>query len=63
MNPDMQERIRQSDKEDFADVNQFIEYNDNGMLRSPDLVASKLLDLLFHQEIENGTVYDIKQLV
>ena len=63
MDTDMQERIRQSDKEDFADVNQFIEYNDNGMLRSPDLVASKLLDLLFHQEIENGTVYDIKQLV
>jgi len=63
MDTDMQSIIRQSDKEDFADVENFIEYNKTGMLRSADLVAEKMLELVFTKKVENGKVYDIKSLI
>ncbi|MDF0728078.1 (S)-benzoin forming benzil reductase [Cytobacillus sp. S13-E01] len=63
MDTDMQKTIRQSDKTDFADVETFIQYNEQGMLRTPGFVAASLVKLLFSHEIENGKVYDIKNLI
>ncbi len=63
MDTDMQSTIRQSDKEDFSDVEQFIGYNEQGLLRSPEMVAGVLHNLLFDENVENGKVYDIKQFV
>lgn len=63
MDTEMQKTIRSSDKADFTDVGQFIEYNDKGMLRSPDLVAGILLDLVSNHDLTNGKVYDIKEFV
>ncbi|MEH7384149.1 SDR family NAD(P)-dependent oxidoreductase, partial [Bacillus sp. JJ1521] len=63
MDTEMQEVIRKTKKEDFAEVEQFIEFNEKGMLRSPDFVAGVVLDLIFNQEIINGHVYDIKSFL
>lgn len=63
MDTEMQEVIRKSKKEDFTEVEQFIEFNEKGMLRSPDFVASVILDLILNQELINGHVYDIKSYV
>jgi benzil reductase ((S)-benzoin forming) len=63
MDTNMQKEIRSSEKNDFADVEQFQGYHEKGMLRSPEFVAGVLHDLLFNKGIENGKVYDIKQLI
>lgn len=63
MDTDMQEIIRKTKKEDFTEVEQFIEFNEKGMLRSPDFVAGIILDLIFNQPLNNGHVYDIKSFV
>jgi benzil reductase ((S)-benzoin forming) len=63
MDTNMQKTIRSSEKNDFADVEQFQGYHEKGMLRSPEFVAGVLRDLLFNKGIENGKVYDIKQLI
>ncbi len=63
MDTEMQEVIRKTKKEDFSDVEQFIEFNEKGMLRSPDFVAGVILDLIFNQELINGHVYDVKSFV
>ena len=63
MDTDMQKTIRKSNKTDFADVDTFIQYSEQGMLRTPDLVAAALVKLLFSNEIENGAIYDIKNLI
>jgi len=63
MDTDMQSTIRQSDKDDFTDVDEFIRYNEKGMLRSTEYVAETLIALLFHKQLENGEIYDIKQLL
>ncbi|MCH1625586.1 (S)-benzoin forming benzil reductase [Fredinandcohnia quinoae] len=63
MDTDMQKTIRSTDEEDFTDVNQFIEFNEKGMLRSPDYVAGIILDLIFNQALINGNIYDIKSFV
>ncbi|MFT4412902.1 (S)-benzoin forming benzil reductase [Fredinandcohnia humi] len=63
MDTDMQEIIRATKKEDFTEVEQFIDFNEKGMLRSPDFVAGVILDLIFNQPLENGHVYDIKSFL
>lgn len=42
----MQERIRESDEEDFPLLDQFKEFKTSGMLSSPEETASKLIDLI-----------------
>lgn len=63
MDTEMQEVIRKTKKEDFTEVEQFIEFNEKGMLRSPDFVAGVVLDLIFNKELINGHVYDIKSFI
>jgi len=63
MDTEMQEIIRKTNKEDFIEVDQFIEYNEKGMLRSPDFIAGVILDLIVNQELINGHIYDIKSFL
>lgn len=63
MDTDMQGTIRSADEQDFADRDKFHEYKDQGMLRSPELVAEKLLQLLEAGDLDNGKFYDIKDLL
>jgi benzil reductase ((S)-benzoin forming) len=63
MDTDMQGIIRNSDKEDFANVETFQSYHEEGQLRSPAFVAEKMLELVLSQKVENGRVYDIKELI
>ncbi|QOR66123.1 (S)-benzoin forming benzil reductase [Cytobacillus suaedae] len=63
MDTDMQKTIRSSEKDDFADVETFKQYNESGMLRTPDFVAEVLTKLMVNENLENGQVYDIKTLI
>lgn len=64
MDTDMQSEIRSSSEESFADVEKFREMKEKGSLRSPDEVASVLMDLINQpKEIENGKVYKLYDLI
>ncbi len=63
MDTEMQAVIRSSNEEDFADINTFKEYHEKGALRSPEFVAEKMVELIYNQKLENGRVYDIKELI
>lgn len=62
MDTDMQNTIRSSEKNDFPSIAQFREYHENGLLRAPAFVASRLKKLL-SSSLENGRVYDIKEFI
>jgi benzil reductase ((S)-benzoin forming) len=62
MDTDMQCTIRTADKNDFSSIDQFKEYHEKGLLRSPSFVARKLINLL-SSPLENGRVYDIKEFI
>lgn len=62
MDTEMQGEIRNADEEDFATLKTFIEYKEKNLLRTPDYVAQKLIELL-EKPLQNGEVYDIKQLI
>ncbi|CAG9620801.1 (S)-benzoin forming benzil reductase [Sutcliffiella rhizosphaerae] len=63
MDTEMQGVIRNSDKEDFDNIETFKTYYEEGQLRSPFFVAEKLLELILSTNVENGRVYDIKEFV
>lgn len=63
MDTEMQGTIRSADERDFADRDKFHEYKEKGILRSPEFVADKLLQLLEAEDLENGKFYDIKNLL
>lgn len=61
---DMQGEIRSSSEESFADVEKFRKLKEEGSLRTPDEVASVLMNLLREpKKIENGKVYKLYDLV
>ncbi|MGP4061896.1 (S)-benzoin forming benzil reductase [Halobacillus sp. H74] len=61
---DMQNEIRSSSKDAFADVDKFKQLKEEGSLRSPDEVAGVLMDLLLEpRKVENGKVYKLYDLV
>lgn len=62
MDTEMQGQIRASDEGNFSKVSQFKEYKAKGLLRTPDLVASRLLDLL-EKGFESGRIYNIQELL
>ncbi|PMC40629.1 short-chain dehydrogenase [Bacillus sp. UMB0899] len=62
MDTDMQGTIRNATKDEFSSIEQFKEYHEKGMLRSPSFVAKKLINLL-SSSLENGRIYDIKELI
>ncbi|KKI90165.1 short-chain dehydrogenase [Bacillus sp. SA1-12] len=62
MDTQMQGTIRSAGKENFSSIEQFKDYHEKGMLRSPGFVAKVLIQLL-SGSIENGRIYDIKEYV
>ncbi|MCY8485791.1 (S)-benzoin forming benzil reductase [Bacillus atrophaeus] len=62
MDTDMQAVIRSSSKKDFHDIERFQKLNESGNLRSPEFIAGTLLSLL-GDEVENGRIYSIKELL
>ncbi|MGE6376232.1 (S)-benzoin forming benzil reductase [Peribacillus muralis] len=63
MDTEMQGTIRSADEHDFVDRDKFQDYKEKGMLRSPELVAETLLQLIEGEDLENGKFYDIKDLI
>ncbi|SFJ61784.1 benzil reductase ((S)-benzoin forming) [Halobacillus dabanensis] len=64
MDTDMQGEIRSSSEDSFANVDKFRKLKEEGELRSPDEVASVLMNLLREpKKIENGKVYKLYDLV
>ncbi|MYL33631.1 (S)-benzoin forming benzil reductase [Pontibacillus yanchengensis] len=63
MDTDMQEDIRSSSEDAFADVDKFKELKEKGMLRDTNVVAQALRKLLFKQSLENGQVYHVNDLL
>ena len=63
MDTDMQQRIRKVSNEDFKEVNKFIKYKEEGELNPPAIVAEKLLQVLFAEDILNGEFISFRDLV
>ncbi|RDW19862.1 (S)-benzoin forming benzil reductase [Oceanobacillus chungangensis] len=63
MDTEMQEEIRSSSKEQFSDVESFINFKKNNLLNDPRLVAGVLIDILNDEGVMNGKIYDIKNYV
>jgi len=63
MDTEMQEVIRSSSEEAFQEVNKFISYKESGMLRSTDVVADCLVELMVSNEIQAGKIYSIINLL
>ncbi|WP_102264257.1 (S)-benzoin forming benzil reductase [Mesobacillus jeotgali] len=63
MDTDMQVTIRSSSEETFADVDIFRTYKESGSLRSPDTVAGALVKLVLAENLENGKIYKVNDLL
>ncbi|GGK14706.1 short-chain dehydrogenase [Caldalkalibacillus thermarum] len=57
---DMQTHIRSARREDFPDVERFMEYKVQGQLLPPAFVAEKLIRLFFEESWPTGGVVDIR---
>lgn len=62
MDTEMQGQIRSSDQAHFSNVEAFRDYKEKGLLRSTEIVANKLLDLL-ETDFESGRIYSIQELM
>ncbi len=62
VNTKMQEEIRKQPKENFIYVGKFIEYFKSDILRNPNDVAKKIIDLLFLDFFPDGERMDINEL-
>ncbi|MFD0952773.1 (S)-benzoin forming benzil reductase [Virgibacillus natechei] len=60
MDTAMQERIRETSKEKFTEVEKFKAYKKNNILKDTDAVGGVLVDILTDDEIENGKIYNVK---
>ncbi|MHA6251610.1 (S)-benzoin forming benzil reductase [Oceanobacillus sp. CAU 1775] len=60
MDTEMQENIRKSSADEFAEVERFKEYKSNDLLRQTDIVAGVLIDIITDEDVKNGKVYNIK---
>ncbi|MFT9598000.1 (S)-benzoin forming benzil reductase [Mesobacillus sp.] len=63
MDTDMQVTIRSSSEEAFADVDTFRNYKESGNLRSPDTVAGALVNLVLAENLVNGKIYKVNDLL
>ncbi|MFC4354979.1 aminoglycoside 6'-N-acetyltransferase [Chryseomicrobium palamuruense] len=63
MDTGMQETIRSSSADAFADLGRFKELKEKGDLRSPRTVADALRDLLFAGDVTNGEIYLVTDLL
>jgi benzil reductase ((S)-benzoin forming) len=62
MDTTMQTTIRSKTEKEFESVQTFQAYKEEGMLRTPTFVAEALLKFL-KEDLINGEIYDIKQLL
>lgn len=53
---EMQSQIRESSKEDFVNVEKFLNYKENGVLATPDHVGKEIYKLDYDETLENGTI-------
>ena len=60
---DLQVQIRATDQENFKDVEQFKSFKEEGKLRTADFVASKVIEVINDDTLENGLVTDISQFI
>lgn len=56
---DMQKEIRHSNKEDFAQLERFLAFKEEGKLMSSEFVSSIITKLLFDENFKQGAVTDI----
>jgi benzil reductase ((S)-benzoin forming) len=63
MDTDMQGSIREANEDAFAEINKFVGFKSNGDLRQPSVVAKALVDLILNQELINGKIYSINELL
>lgn len=62
MDTEMQEEIRKTEKEDFEQVERFIDFKKDGELLSVDFVAEKVIKLLDEEEFTQGGVIDVRDI-
>lgn len=62
MDTKMQEEIRKTEKENFQQVEKFIDYKKNGNLLPTDYVAEKVIKLLSDKEFIQGGVIDVRDM-
>jgi len=60
MDTGMQQEIRESDVENFVQLERFKGFKKDGYLLTPKFVAEKVLDLIQSDKFEQGAVVDIK---
>lgn len=60
---DLQVQIRATDKENFKDVEQFRSFKEEGKLRTADFVASKVIEVINDNTLENGLITDISEFI
>ena len=58
----MQEKIRNSNKNDFTDVQRFIDMKTNSTLADPKTVAEKIYAVDNDTTVENGTCVDVRMM-
>ncbi|WP_075982805.1 (S)-benzoin forming benzil reductase [Bacillus massilinigeriensis] len=63
MDTDMQAKIRNSTNEEFHLIEKFKDYKENGLLRSPEEVASALIRFVLKDDFHNGEVYHVNDLL
>lgn len=63
MDTGMQQTIRSSSEEAFADVGRFKELKQKGDLRAPRTVADALVSLVTNGPVENGRIYTVTELL
>jgi len=61
MDTAMQEKIRASSPEEFAEVDKFRDYKKNNILKDTDAVGGVLVDILTDEtSVQNGKVYNVR---
>jgi benzil reductase ((S)-benzoin forming) len=59
---EMQAEIRKLEKEDFSNVQNFIDFKNENQLLAPKLVAQKYIKLLEQAEKAEGSVFSLKEI-
>lgn len=60
MDTNMQAEIRESDHQEFIDVDTFKDYKQRNLLSDTVAVAGVLVDILTDEDMRNGKIYDVK---
>ncbi|MFB4167051.1 (S)-benzoin forming benzil reductase [Virgibacillus sp. JSM 102003] len=61
MDTQMQKKIRESNKDEFIEVDTFRSYKDNNLLKETDAVGGVLVNILTDESsVKNGKIYSVK---